>query len=87
MGMRPPADNKEMFVLVRGKKCPVMAVSLEHISINLDNIENVAIGDKVTIIGQDGDELLSLDELADVWQVTPLQALMSISGKFSVKSI
>ena len=87
MGMRPPADNKEMFVLVKGKKCRVMAVSLEHISIDLDDIENVAIGDRATIIGQDGDDSLSVDELAHVWQVTPLQALMSISGKFSVRSM
>jgi len=87
MGMRPPADNKEMFVLVKGKKCRVMAVSLEHISIDLDGIENVNIGDKATIIGQDGDDSLSVDELAQAWQVTPLQALMSISGKFSVRSM
>ncbi len=87
MGMRPPADNKEMFVLVKGKKCRVMAVSLEHISIDLDGIENVAIGDRATIIGQDGDDSLSVDELAQAWQVTPLQALMSISGKFSVRSM
>ena len=87
MGMRPPADNKEMFVLVRGKKCPVIAVSLEHVSINLDDVENVAIGDSATIIGQDGDESLSIEDLAHAWQVAPLQALMSISGKFSVKTI
>ena len=87
MGMRPPADNKEMFVLVKGKKCRVMAVSLEHISIDLDDIENVAIGDRATIIGQDGADSLSVDELAQAWQVTPLQALMSISGKFSVRSM
>jgi len=87
MGMRAPADNKEMFVLVKGKKCRVMAVSLEHISIDLDGIENVAIGDRATIIGQDGDDSLSVDELAQAWQVTPLQALMSISGKFSVRSM
>ena len=87
MGMRPPADNKEMFVLVNGKRCRIMAVSLEHITINLDNVENVAIGDRVTIIGRDGDESISLQELAYVWQVTPLQALMSMSGKFSVRSI
>jgi alanine racemase len=72
---------------VKGKKCRVMAVSLEHISIDLDDIENVAIGDRATIIGQDGDDSLSVDELAHVWQVTPLQALMSISGKFSVRSM
>ena len=87
MGMRPPADNKEMVVLVKGKRCRIMAVSLEHITINLDNVENVAIGDRVTIIGQDGDESISLQDLACVWQVTPLQALMSMSGKFSVKPI
>ena len=87
MGIRPPAENKEMFVLVKGKKCRVMAVSLEHISIDLDDIDNVAIGDRATIIGQDGDDSLSVDELAQAWQVTPLQALMSISGKFSVRSM
>ena len=87
MGMRPPADNKEMVVLVKGKRCRIMAVSLEHITINLDNVENVAIGDRVTIIGRDGDESISLQELAYAWQVTPLQALMSMSGRFSVRSI
>ena len=87
MGMRAPIDNKEMVVLVKGKRCQIMAVSLEHITINLDNVENVAIGDRVTIIGRDGDESISLKELAYAWQVTPLQALMSMSGRFSVRSI
>ena len=87
MGMRAPIGNKEMVVLVKGKRCQIMAVSLEHITINLDNVENVAIGDRVTIIGRDGDESTSLQELAYAWQVTPLQALMSMSGRFSVRSI
>ena len=87
MGMRPPPENKELVVLVKGKRCRIMAVSLEHITINLDNVENVAIGDRVTIIGRDHDESISLQELAYVWQVTPLQALISMSGKFSVRSI
>ena len=87
MGMRSPVNNGEMVALVKGKRCRIMAVSLEHITINLDNAENVAIGDRVTIIGRDGDESISLQELAYAWQVTPLQALMSISGKFYVRSI
>jgi alanine racemase len=87
MGMRPPTGDKEMVMLVNGKRCPVIAVSLEHTSINLDNMENVAIGNRVTIIGRDGDESLTIEDLAQAWQVTPLQTLMSISGKFSIRSI
>lgn len=85
LGLRSPVEGQRMCVLVNGKICPVLAVSLEHTSISLDNVEDVAIGDQVTLIGRNGDETLSLLDLANSWHLTPLQTLMRISGRFSIR--
>ena len=75
-----------MTVLVRGKRAQVLSVSLEHTTVDLDGIEEVTPGDPVTFLGLDGDEEISLSSIADAWGVQPLEALMRISGRFSVRS-
>jgi alanine racemase len=52
-------------VLIRGRRYPLVGtVSMDNITVEVGAHDAVAIGDRVTIIGADGDERVSAEELA-----------------------
>lgn len=52
-------------VLIRGKRAPIIGrVCMDQIMIDVTDIEDVSAGDIVTLFGYDGDEYISLDEIA-----------------------
>jgi len=51
--------------LVRGKRCPVRGnVSMDQIVIDVTELDGVQPGDAVTLLGTDGDETITVEELA-----------------------
>ena len=51
--------------LVRGKRCPVRGnVSMDQIVIDVTALDGVQPGDPVTLLGTDGDETITIEELA-----------------------
>ncbi len=52
-------------VLVRGRKVPVVgAISMDYTTIDVGRVKDAAVGDVVTIIGEDGDERILAEEVA-----------------------
>ncbi|MBQ9512848.1 MAG: alanine racemase [Lachnospiraceae bacterium] len=52
-------------VLVRGKRAPILGrVCMDQFMIDVTDIPDVTMGDTVTIIGRDGAEEISMDEIA-----------------------
>lgn len=52
-------------VLVRGRRCPVRgAVSMDQIVVDVSRVPGVAPGEPVTLIGKDGKEEVTVEELA-----------------------
>jgi alanine racemase len=52
-------------VLVHGQRAPIVGrVSMEKTSINVSHIPDVSIGDEVVLIGRQGDEEITADEIA-----------------------
>ncbi len=85
-GIQAAAPGKEFLVLVRGELARVLSVSLEHTVVDLDGIEDSAIGDSVTLVGGDDQNRISLDDLAASWEVLPLEALMRISTRSDISA-
>ncbi|MSR73439.1 alanine racemase [Candidatus Parcubacteria bacterium] len=53
------------YVIVRGKKARVVGrVSMDMINVDLTDIGEVKVGDEVTLIGQDGEEVVSVEDIA-----------------------
>ncbi|MEO8396673.1 MAG: alanine racemase, partial [Chloroflexota bacterium] len=53
-------------VLVRGQLAPIIGrVSMEKTSINVTHIPDVVIGDEVVLIGRQGDQVITADEIAE----------------------
>ncbi len=80
-GNRPPAVGASAAVLVRGRRAPVIAVSLEHLTIDLSAHDDAEVGDVVTILGADGDEAIRTAELAAWWRAREIDVAMSLSGR------
>ncbi len=60
---RAPATWRE--VLIRGKRAPLIGrVSMEKTTVNVSNIPDVSIGDEVVLMGQQGDDEITADEIA-----------------------
>ena len=51
-------------VLVRGTRCPVLSVTAEYTVVDTTAVSRVEVGDVATIIGCDGNEALSLHDVA-----------------------
>ena len=57
-------------VLVRGKRVPICSpMSLEHMTIDLTDCPNAQPGDEVVIMGRQGDEEITREELMEMWGV------------------
>jgi alanine racemase len=52
-------------VLIRGKRAPIAGrICMDQMMVDVTDIEGAAVGDVATIIGGDGDEFISADEVA-----------------------
>ncbi len=55
------------FVLINGKKAPIRGrVCMDQFMVDVTNIPNVKEGDIVTLIGKDGDNTITVEELAEL---------------------
>ena len=52
-------------VLIRGRRCPILGrICMDQLMADVSSLPKVAVGDTVTLIGRDGTEEISADELA-----------------------
>jgi alanine racemase len=67
-------------VIVRGQRAPVVGrVSMNVTMIDVTGIEEVALGDEVVLLGRQGDEDVSADELADLLETINYEVVTRIS--------
>jgi alanine racemase len=53
-------------VLIHGTRCKIIGnVCMDQFMVDVSNVENVQCGDVVTLVGTDGNETITLDELAN----------------------
>lgn len=70
-GLNDGVDHKQAnggYVLIRGKKVPIgSSESLEHSILDLRNFPEVEVGDEVVLVGRQGDEFISYQEVSKLW--------------------
>lgn len=65
----PRSVSNKGFVLIKGRKCPIVGrVTMDHLMVDVTGIP-VDIGDTATLIGRQGDSVLSADDWA-MWAGT-----------------
>jgi len=69
-------------VLVHGKRCPIIGrVCMDQLMLDVSTIDNAAPGDVVTLIGTDGNETITADELAALYGTIGYEVVCGISKR------
>ncbi|MGH7765529.1 MAG: alanine racemase [Candidatus Dormibacteraceae bacterium] len=69
-------------VLVRGRRAPLIGmVSMDAITLDVTNVTGVQVGDAATLIGRDGDEQITAEEVAGWSNTISYDVLTSIGAR------
>ena len=80
-GLHRMLSNK-MDVLIRGRRAPLVGnICMDMILIDVTDIPDVQAGDEVVIFGRQGDEMISVEELAVKGKTIPYEILCSVSKR------
>lgn len=67
-------------VIIRGKKIPIgSSISIEHSIVDLTDCPDAVVGDEVVIIGKQGKEEITLEDICNLWDCTILEFLTSLN--------
>lgn len=63
----PRGLSNKGFVLIRGRKAPILGrVCMDQFMVSVDEIPEAKEGDEVTLIGTDGDQQITMEELGEL---------------------
>lgn len=80
-GYKHALSNKAE-VLVGGKRCPVRgSISMDQMLVDVTEVDGVMVGDVATLIGRDGNETITAEELARHAQGIPYDILAGIGPR------
>lgn len=69
-------------VLIRGCPAPVVgAVTMDYIMVDVGHIPGVSVGDLATLIGRDGDETITVQDIAETVGTIPYEITCSIGKR------
>ncbi len=80
-GLVPPVPGSRPQALIRGRRVPIIAVTLEHLVLDLDGVDDVAVGDAVLLLGCQGDAAIEFDELVSWFGMSGLDTTMALSDR------
>ena len=85
-GMRNAVPDQVASLLIRGRRAPVLGVSLEHTILDLTGIDSPQVGDEAILIGRSDGISSSFHDLARCFGCSELEAMMSFSGRLQSNS-
>ncbi len=69
-------------VLINGVKAPIVGrVCMDQFMVKLENVPNPQIGDEVVLIGKQGDQEISANDLARVWETVNYEVTCGIGAR------
>ena len=73
-------DNQQ--VLVGGKRVDVVGrVCMDQCMLQLDGVPSAKVGDEVVLLGQQGDEEITVDEIADRWNTLNYEVVCGLADR------
>ncbi len=71
-------------VLIHGVRCPVRgAVSMDQITVDVTHAPEAVVGDTAVLLGRDGDEIVTAEEMAALADTIPYDVLTGIGPRVS----
>lgn len=78
----PRSLSNKGCVLIRGKRAPILGrVCMDQFMVDVTNIEGAEPGEEVTLMGRDGEEFLSVEELGELSGRFPYEFVCDISKR------
>lgn len=78
----PRVLSNKGFVLIKGKRCRILGrVCMDQFVVDVSHLEDVNIGDEVVLIGKQGDEEISAEELAQLSDTINYEIVCGISNR------
>ena len=75
-------ESRKGFAILRGKKVPIIGrISMDYTCLDIGNVPGVRIGDPVTLIGRDGDEEVTVNDIAGLAETTPYEVVCHIGKR------
>ena len=69
-------------VLINGKRAPVVGrVCMDQFMTDISDIGGVSVGDEVTLIGKDGCDIITADDIAELCGTIGYEIVCGISGR------
>ena len=76
------ASNRDATVLVRGKRCPLLGrVTMDLMMVDVSHIPDAGVGDEVVLMGRQGNEEISCEELAACAQTITWEIITRIGSR------
>ncbi len=71
------ASGRGSYVLIRGKRCPIIGrICMNMMMVDVNHLHQIEAGDRVTLIGNDGEEAITAEDVAS-WSETIHYELVS----------
>ena len=78
----PRALSNQGFVLIHGKKAPIIGrICMDQMMVDVTDIPDVQVEDVVTLVGTDGDETITIEEIANPAARFDYEMLCDISSR------
>lgn len=78
----PRACSNRASVLVRGRRCRVLGrVTMDQTMVDISEVEGVAVGDKATLVGSQGDAAINISEFSAWAETIPWETLTSVTKR------
>ncbi|MFY9177596.1 MAG: alanine racemase [Caldicoprobacterales bacterium] len=70
------------WVIIRGKKAPIIGnICMDQMLVDVSDIPGVQIGDRVILIGQQGNEYIFADDIANIYGTISYEVLTNINNR------
>ena len=64
-GYRRSLSNR-FYVLIRGKQAPILGrICMDQLMVDVTHIPDIQINDRVVLVGQDGEEIITMEQIAE----------------------
>jgi alanine racemase len=84
----PRSLSNKGYVLIHGKKAPVIGrVCMDQMMVDVTGIDNVQVEDVVTVVGKDGEEVITFEELGKLADRFNYEFVCDISERVERKYI
>jgi alanine racemase len=86
-GYSSPRVPDKLHMLVHGTRVPVLGVTLGQTTVDVTAVPDASIGDEVVVVGAQGDDEITLDELASASAASTLEVVVGFDRRIQYEYV